>query len=123
MKHSFPNRDVRLAYSSTEADSMVEYLEDHRVEDGGRYRPLVCIGEDDEDDPDRIGATVFSHPWSSPYLKAEATPMCGFRFNIRCARIEYVSVAPGFDLGTAWAELAIIEQAALGKTIYGRPRT
>ena len=101
---------------------MVEYLADHRVEDGGRYQLGGCMKDDSEPDPDRFAVIVYSHPWSFPSLKAEATMVCGFRFDLGLPGIEYLRGAPGFDLDTAWAELATIEQAALGTTIHGRPR-
>ena len=112
---------VQLGYSPTQADCIFEYLESHRVEEGGRYR-LLSLVEDGEEESDWFSAVVYSHSWSSPCLREESTIMCSFRFNTRWPGIDRVMVSPAFDANwdAVWAELAVLEEAALGETIYGR---
>lgn len=99
-------------------DSIFGYLERHRVENGGRYKLDVCVDEDG-DDSDEVAVTVFSHAPSIPAAKEESTVMCSFRYMRSWPGIGYIFVPRGFGWQTPWAELAVIEEAALGETIHG----
>jgi len=107
---------VRIGYSPGQADCLFDYLECHRVENGGRYK----LEGYDENDPDRFLVIIYTHPWVSPAAKDESTIICIFRFNASWPGIEHMSVALTFDWDAAWAELAVIEQAALGEILHGR---
>jgi len=116
---------VRLGYSPEQADCIFDYLDCHRVTSGGRYRLEdsridSCLGEDGKSDPDRFVVRVYTHRWLSPDLQEESTKMCSFRFNTGWPGIEYMTLAAAFDWDAAWAELAVLELAALGEIVHGR---
>jgi hypothetical protein len=109
-----------MVYTPMQVGCIFDYLEEHGLGEGGRFGLSDCLGEDDQPDPGRLAVSIFSHPWSSPALKSESTVMCAFRFNSQWPGIEYLAAAPGFDMETAWTELAALEQAALGTKIFGK---
>jgi len=109
---------VQLGYSPAQGKLIIEHLEGHRVENGGRYKLESCVDEDG-DESDEIAVTVFSHSWSLSNFKVESTIMCSFRYKRDWPGIGCIMVPRGFDWPTAWAELAVIEEAALGETIHG----
>jgi hypothetical protein len=111
---------VWLGYSPAQGDLIFEYLDRHRTENGGRYRlePYPWFN-DGEYDPERFIAFVYTHPWL-PATKDESDIICSFDFNTTWPGIDRILVPPTVDWDAAWAELAVLEEVAIGEMIHGR---
>lgn len=114
--------ETLLPYTPVDLERLLQFAEKHDVDSDGRYDVAVIDGFHELEEASLLRINVWTHRWSSAGMKSESTVMCGFVFDRRRCLLIEVSVFPGFDLETAWDELAQLETAALGTDVYGRWR-
>ena len=104
-------KDVRinLRYDRADLQSLLMYARDHGVEQGGRY---------DLRKPPRLN--IWTHTWINPGCRAESSLMFSLEFDGNTASLMSVRLRPGFEWAIFLDELARLETAALGDTVYGK---
>lgn len=120
----FEKADVHLVYPVLDFERLLEFLESHDVELGGRYEQGSVwhdVGDEIEIDPDALSVKVHSHRWINPYAKAESVLLCGYRLCLSDRAFDWIAGSPRFDLETAWRELGVLERECLGREIHGWP--
>ncbi len=102
---------INLRYERAELKQILRYAKAHDVERNGRYDfripPLL---------------NMWTHTWSNTGCKAESCLMFSLEFDWKTASLMAVVLLPGFDWEAFVDELARLESAALGKSVYGRRR-
>ena len=103
---------INLRYKRAELKQILRYAKAHDVERNGRYdflrlRPLL---------------NIWTHSWSNAGCKAESCVMFSLEFDWKTSTLMSVVLMPGFDWEAFVDELAMLENAALGKSVYGRRR-
>jgi hypothetical protein len=102
---------INLQYDRADLKSILRYAKAHDVEREGRYDIRV---------PPRLN--VWTHTWISPGCRAESTLMFSLDFDWNAASLMSVWMQPGYDWAIFLDELARLERAALGDTVYGKSR-
>ena len=100
-----------LRYDRADLKSLLTYVLVHSVERAGRYdmrRPPYL--------------NIWTHTWSNPGCRAESSLMFSVEFDADTASLTSVLLRPGYDWAIFLDELARLERAALGDTIYGKSR-
>ena len=103
---------INLRYERAELKQILRYAKAHDVERNGRYDLLRL--------PPLL--TIWTHAWSNAGCKAESCVMFSLEVDWRTAALVFVVLMPGFACEGFVDELATLERAALGKSIYGRTR-
>ena len=102
---------INLRYDWADLKSVLRYAKTHDVEQGGRYDIRM---------PPRLN--IWTHNWISPGCRAESSLMFSLDFDWDTASLMSVRLQPGYDWAIFLDELARLERAALGDTVYGRRR-
>jgi hypothetical protein len=102
---------INLQYERADLKSMLQYARDHDVERGGRY---------DMRKPPRLH--IWTHTWINPGCEAESSLMFSLEFDGNTASLVSVVLQAGYDWKIFCDELARLEKAALGNTVYGKQR-
>ena len=103
---------INLQYERAELTQILLYAKAHDVERNGRYDFLRL--------PPLLN--IWTHAWSNAGCKAESCVMFSLEVDWETAALVFVVLMPGFDWEAFVDELAMLEKAALGKSIYGRIR-
>ena len=99
------------AYDTTPAKTIHTRSPEGHVEQNGRYDFRI---------PPRLN--IWTHTWSNAGCKAESCVMFSLRFDWNTASLMSVMLLPGYDWEAFVDELARLERAALGQSVYGRAR-
>jgi hypothetical protein len=102
---------INLRYDRADLESLFRFAQDHDVERAGRY---------DLRKPPRLN--IWTHAWISPGCRAESSLMFSLEFDGNTASLMSVELQPGYGWEVFLDELARLEKAALGDTVYGRRR-
>jgi hypothetical protein len=102
---------VNLRYEQADLKCIRRYAKSHDVERQGRYDVRL---------PRHL--TIWTHHWGSTGSRAESRPMFSLEFNWKTGSLVSVRMQPGFDWHIFLDELARLEKASLGKTVYGQRR-
>jgi hypothetical protein len=102
---------INLRYDREDLKQILRYAKAHDVEQNGRY---------DFRKPPRLN--IWTHTWSNAGCKEESCVMFSLEFDWKTASLMSVMLLPGFDWEAFVDELARLERAALGKSVYGRRR-
>ena len=105
------NVQVNLRYDRADLKSLFRYANAHDVELGGRYDIRM---------PPRLN--IWTHTWIHPGCRAESSLMFSLEFDWNTASLMSVMLQPGYDWQVFLDELARLERAALGDTVYGKSR-
>jgi hypothetical protein len=102
---------ANLRYERADLRLLFRYAKAHDVEWNGRYnlRKPSCLN-------------VWTHTWLNPGCKAESSLMFSLEFDWNTASLMSVVLQPGYDWQVFLDELARLEKAALGDTVYGKRR-
>ena len=103
---------INLQYERAELKQILRYAKAHDVERNGRYDLLRL--------PPLLN--IWTHAWNNACCKAESCVMFSLEVDWKTATLMYVVLMQGFDWEAFMDELATLEMAALGKSIYGRTR-
>ena len=106
------NVKINLRYDRTDLKRLLRYAKAHDVELDGRY---------DIRRPPRLN--IWTHTWTNPGCEAESSLMFTLEFDRNTALLMSVTMQPGYDWAIFLDELARLERAALGDTVYGKRRT
>jgi hypothetical protein len=87
------------------------YAKTHDVERNGRYDLRI---------PPRLN--IWTHTWSNTGCREESCVMFSLEFDWTTASLMSVILLPGYDWAAFLDELARLERAALGNSVYGRRR-
>jgi hypothetical protein len=101
---------INLRYERAELKQILRYAKAHDVERNGRYDIRISP---------RLN--IWTHTWSNA-CKAESCVMFSLAFDLKSASLMSVLLMRGFDWKVFMDELATLERAALGKSVYGRRR-
>ena len=102
---------INLRYDRADLKSLLRYAKAHDVELDGRY---------DIRKPPRLN--IWTHNWISPGCRAESSLMFSLAFDWNTSSLMSVTLQPGYDWAIFLDELARLETAALGDTVYGKSR-
>jgi len=102
---------INLRYDPVELKQLLRYAKAHDVEQDGRYDLRI---------PPRLN--IWTHTWSNAGCKAESCVMFSLEFDWNTASLMSVMLLPGYDWEAFVDELARLERAALGQSVYGRTR-
>ena len=105
------NVRVNLRYDRADLKALLRFAKAHDVELDGRY---------DIRKPPRLN--IWTHTWLNSGCRAESSLMFSLEFDWKTAWLMSVRLQPGFDWAIFLDELARLETAALGDTVYGRKR-
>ena len=105
------NLRVNLRYDRVDLKSLLAYAKAHDVERDGRY---------DIRKPPRLN--IWTHTWIHPGCRAESSLMFSLEFDWNTASLMSVVMQPGYGWQIFLDELAKLETAALGDTVYGKRR-
>jgi hypothetical protein len=105
------NVRINLRYDRADLKSLLRYAKAHDVELDGRY---------DIRRPPRLN--IWTHNWIHPGCRAESLVMFSLEFDLNRASLMSVTLQPDYDWAIFLDELARLERAALGDTVYGRRR-
>lgn len=105
------NVRINLRYDRADLKSLLRYAKAHDVELDGRY---------DIRRPPRLN--IWTHNWIHPGCRAESSLMFSLEFDWNTASLMSVMLQLGYDWAIFLDELARLERAALGDTVYGRRR-
>ena len=105
------NVPINLRYGRADLKSLLTYAKIHDVERGGRYDIRI---------PPLLN--IWTHTWIHPGCRAESVPMFSLEFDWNKALLMSVTLLRGYDWAIFLDELATLERAALGDTVYGRRR-
>jgi hypothetical protein len=105
------NVRINLRYDRTALKSLLRYAKAHDVERDGRYDIRM---------PPRLN--IWTHNWIYPGCKAESSLMFSLEFDWSTASLMSVTLQPDYDWVIFLDELAKLERAALGDTVYGKRR-
>ena len=108
----FQTERINLQYKRAELKQILRYAKAHDVERNGRYDLLRL--------PPLLN--IWTHAWSNAGCKAESCVMFSLEVDWKTATLMFVVLMQGFDWEAFVDELATLEMAALGKSIYGRNR-
>ena len=100
---------INLRYKRAELKQILRYAKAHDVERNGRY---------DFKQPPRLN--IWTHAWRNTGCRDESCVMFSLKFNRKTSALISVVRMPGFDFEAFVDELAMLETAALGKSVYGR---
>jgi len=103
---------ANLRYEQADLEFLFRYAHAHDVGQAGRY---------DLRRSPRLN--IWTHTWANPACRAESSLMFTLEFDLKTASLLSVMLQPGFDWEAFLDELAKLETAALGDTVYGRRRT
>jgi hypothetical protein len=105
------NVRINLRYDQGDMKSLWSYAKAHDVERDGRYdvRRPPCLN-------------IWTHTWIHPGCRSESSLMFSLEFDWNTASLMSVVMQPGYDWQVFLDELAKLEKAALGDTVYGRRR-
>jgi len=103
---------INLRYDQADLISLLRYAKVHDVELDGRYDIRL---------PPRLN--IWTHTWIHPGCRAESSLMFSLEFDWNTASLMSVVLQPGYDWAIFLDELARLERAALGDTVYGKRRT
>ena len=102
---------INLRYDRAELKQILRYAKAHDIERNGRYDFRI---------PPRLN--IWTHTWSNAGCKAESCVMFSLEFDWNTASLMSVMLLPGYDWEAFVDELARLERAALGQSVYGRTR-
>ena len=102
---------VYLRYDRADLEALFAYAKAHDVERNGRY---------DVRSPSLLN--IWTHTWSNPGCRAESSLMCSLEFDWNTASLLSAVLQPGYDWEVLCDELARLEMAALGKSVWGELR-
>ncbi len=102
---------INLRYDRVDLKQICRYAKAHDVERNGRYDLRI---------PPRLN--IWTHTWCNPACMAESCVMFSLEFDLKNAALLSVVLMRGFDWEAFVDELATLERAALGKSVYGRRR-
>jgi hypothetical protein len=102
---------VNLRYERRDLKALLRYAKRHDVESGGRYDVRM---------PPRLN--IWTHTWDNPGCRAESSLMFSLEFDRNADALMSVMLQPGYDWAIFLDELAKLERAALGDTVYGKSR-
>ena len=102
---------INLRYDRANLKQILRYAKTHDIERNGRYDFRI---------PPRLN--IWTHTWSNAGCKAESCVMFSLVFDWKTASLMSVVLLPGYDWEAFLDELARLERAALGKSVYGRCR-
>ena len=105
------NVRINLRYDQADLKLLLRYAKAHDVELDGRY---------DIRKPPRLN--IWTHNWLNPGCRAESSLMFSLEFDWNTASLMSVVLQPGYNWAIFLDELARLERAALGDTVYGRRR-
>jgi hypothetical protein len=105
------NVRINLRYDRADLKSILRYARAHDVERDGRYDLRM---------PPRLN--IWTHAWTNLACRTESTLMFSLDFDWNTASLMSVWLQPGYDWQVFLDELARLERAALGDTVYGRRR-
>ena len=103
---------INLQYERGELKQILRYATAHDVERNGRYDFLRL--------PPLLN--IWTHAWSNAGCREESCVMFRLTFDRKTSALMSVTLMPGFDVEEFVDELATLEGAALGKSVYGRHR-
>ena len=103
------NVRINLRYGQADLKSLLAYARAHDVERDGRY---------DGRKPPHIN--IWTHNWLHPGCRAESSLMFRLEFDLKTTSLMSVMLQPGYDWQIFLDELARLELAALGDTVYGK---
>lgn len=98
---------INLRYDREDLKQILGYAKSHDVEQNGRY---------DFRKAPRLN--IWTHTWSNAGCKAESCVMFSLEFDWKTASLMSVMLLPGFDWEGFLDELARLERAALGNSVY-----
>ena len=102
---------INLRYDEADLKSLLAYARAHDVERDGRYDIRI---------PPRLN--IWTHTWIHPGCRAESSLMFSLDFDWKTGSLMSVRLQPEYDWAIFLDELATLERAALGETVYGRRR-
>jgi len=102
---------INLQYDRAELSRILYYVKAHDRERQGRY-----------DSRNALHLEIWTHAWHNSGCRKESCLMFSLEFDWRISTLMSVVLMPGFDWEAFVDELAILEKAALGESIYGRTR-
>jgi hypothetical protein len=105
------NVRINLRYDRADLKLLLRYAKGHDVELDGRY---------DIRKPPRLN--IWTHTWLNSGCRAESSLMFSLEFDWKTASLMSVVLQPGYNWQVFLDELARLETAALGDTVYGRRR-
>jgi hypothetical protein len=102
---------INLQYDRADPKQILRYAKAHDVEQNGRY---------DFRKPPRLN--IWTHAWSNTGCREESCLMFSLEFDWKTSALMSVVLMPGFDWEAFVDELARLERAALGRSVYGKCR-
>ena len=102
---------INLRYESPELKQILGYAKGNDVEQGGRYEIRG---------PRRLN--IWTHTWCNTACRDESCLMFCLEFDLKTSTLMSVALMPYFDWEAFVDELAMLERAALGRSIYGSTR-
>jgi len=102
---------INLRYDSAELSQILLYVKAHDLKRQGRY---------DSRKPRRVN--IWTHAWCNTGCREESCVMFSLEFDWKTASLVSVVLLPGHDWEAFVDELATLERAALGTSVYGRRR-
>ena len=100
---------INLRYDRADLTLLLAYARAHDVERDGRYDIRI---------PPRLN--IWSHTWSNPGCRAESTLMFSLEFDLKTSSLMSAMLQRGYNWAVFLDELAKLEKAALGDTVYGK---
>jgi len=102
---------INLRYKSAELSRILLYVKAHDLKRQGRYdsRKLRRVN-------------IWTHAWRNTGCREESCVMFSLEFDWKTASLASVVLLPGYDWEAFVGELATLERAALGNSVYGRRR-
>jgi len=100
---------INLRYDRADLKALFRFAKAHDIELDGCY---------DIRKPPRLN--IWTHTWLNPGCRAESSLMFSLEFDWKTASLMSVVLQPGFNWQVFLDELAKLERAALGDTVYGR---
>ena len=102
---------VNLRYDKADLSRILLYVKAHDLERQGRYDSRI---------PSRL--TIWTHAWRNTGCREESCVMFSLAFDWKTTSLMAVVLLSGYDWEAFVDELAVLERAALGKSVYGRRR-
>ena len=100
---------INLRYDRAELKQILWYAKDHDVDQNGRYDFRM---------PPRLN--IWTHTWGNAGCKEESCVMFSLELDWNTASLMSVLLMRGYSWEIFLDELARLEMAALGDTVYGR---
>ena len=102
---------ITLRYDGAELKQIIRYAKAHDVQRHGRY---------DFRTPPHLN--IWTHAWCNTACREESCVMFRLEFDSKSSALMSVVLMPGFDVEAFVDELAMLEKAAVGRSVHGACR-